>query len=173
MKSYSNIPVVEQPLERLNYIANHDGFPRNSVPPSIFYHNTLERLFINVAKPNSEVEDWQIIPYNSFREWIGIKSSTNIGLLDGKKIPYTKGGTYLIDSDGKKDQKYALPASTLVNGIVYNLKNIGKNYIIMVTENEDTIEHKDSLVIHPNQCTTIQAFNDNWVILNTYHPESL
>ena len=171
MKVYSDTPVVEKPLEKINYIANHDGFPRNSTAPCLFYHNGLDRLFVNVTK--TEIEDWQMIPYGTLNQSLGYKSSTNIKLLEGKKLPYDIGGTYLIDSDGKVDQKYALPNTSMVYGIIYNIKNIGKHPITIVTENSDTIEMKNTLIVHNNQCTTIQAFDDNWIILNTYHPSQL
>jgi hypothetical protein len=171
MKVYSDAPVIEQPLEKINYIANHDGFPRNSTAPCLFYHNTLERLFINITK--TDVEDWQMIPYGTINQSLGYKSLVNIQLLEGKKIPFTMGGTYLIDSDGKKDQKYSLPPITLVSGIIYNIKNIGENIIHIVTETSETIDGNHNLVIHPKQCTTLQPFDTDWVILNTYHPSQL
>jgi hypothetical protein len=150
-------------VERTTVIPSIDGFPRNPVAPCMFYHSDLKRVFLNIGE-----DDWHIIPYGTYDMLQSYKSSPNIKVLEGKKIPYDIGGTYLIDSDNKADQKYAMPPCSLANGITYHIKNIGNLPITLVTENDDTIEKKNAINLHPNQCTTFQSFEENWYILNTY-----
>lgn len=163
MKVFSDQKFIDPPLERTTVISSGDGFPRNAVAPCLFYHTDMKRVFLNIGE-----EDWRIIPYGTYDMLQAYQSAPNIKLLEGKKIPFDYGGTYLIDSNNKADQKYAMPPCSLANGITYHIKNIGTLPITLVTENDDTIEKKSSIIIHPNQCTTFQSFEENWYILNTY-----
>lgn len=161
MKHFSDTPVVDEPIQKQVRLAHGKDFPTKPIIPSLYWHDIQKQLYI-------ALDQWYIVPHGSVDMINGFKSSANIKQLKGNQIPCDAGGTYLIDGviEGKQ---ITLPAPGVVQGIVYNIKNIGEKYIMLNTGSAEIfIDGRETLAIHQNQTVTVQCYRGQWYILNVY-----
>lgn len=164
MKSFSDVPVISEPAHRLSQIASGNDLPNTlNAKPSLFFHTDREELFF-------WHDQWYMIPYGGIDMVTAVKSANNIKLFKGTSLPCNTGGTYLINSDKEDDKKIFMPPPSMVQGITYNIKNIGKNRIILAVDTESSIEYENrtELVVHPKQCVSLQCLERRWYIINMY-----
>lgn len=165
MKNFSNSNEVHAPVLKTTTIASGTHLPLKAQPPSLFYNKQDNQLYL-------QTDYWNIIPYGDHSFNMGLKSVSNIQVLKGDRLPTEIGGTFLIDPRAQTSMKVALPPSAVVQGITYNLKNIGKFEVILYVANDDSIESVDDgfaeIKLHPKECITIQCYESCWYILNKY-----
>lgn len=161
MKDFSEQPVKEEPIYKISQLPHGEDFPHTYKPFSLFFHSLKHEFFINT-------DQWFQIPFGGYDMITSIKSAFNIKKFKGSSIPCTLGGTYLVDSGKEKNKKIMMPSPGMVQGITYNIKNVGDNRFLLCVGEESSIDDKQELVVHPKQCVTLQCLKNNWYIINMY-----
>ena len=166
MKDFSDQLVKEEPVHKISQLPYGEDFPHTYRPFSLFFHSLKNEFFINT-------DQWFQIPFGGYDMITSIKSAFNIKIFKGSSLPCTLGGTYLVEGGKEQNKPIMMPAPGIVQGITYNIKNVGENRILLWVGDECSIDGKQELIVHPKQCVTMQCLKNNWYIINMYHSVDL
>lgn len=166
MKHFSNQVVEDLPLQKQTILSHGKDFPTKPKIPSLYYRDDLKQLYL-------AADQWYMMPYGTFDQVTAFKSASSCRIVKGNQIPCDLGGTYLIDAGLAEKKIVKLPAPGVVQGLIFNIKNIGPKYIILEAGPMLAIDQYEQLTVHPNQVVTLQCFENKWYILNIFLPASL
>jgi hypothetical protein len=167
MRVFSDTPIEDAPIQKQTILPHGKDFPNKPLIPSLYFNDTLNGLYI-------ALDQWHMVPTGSIDQVNAFKSASSVRVVRGNQIPCDRAGTYLIDSGLAEGKIITLPVPGVVAGLIFNIKNFGKKYVILDSGiPEVTIDQYEKLTVHPYQTVTIQYFEGRWHILNMYIPSQL